>query len=724
MHYRHIWTKFFSKNEDNYGKRCYGSDYMRSIYKHLNKTMFFLITFIYMIFLIVYLFFDCYNEYNTAKKTLKFRNEYAELIINEHIDLFHIYNQIIENIIDSNGSSINERLINEFFKDNQFFSNFIIINNESIDYAFETLSYEDLDLSNVNANADSTYLSNKVIQDKYAIVHKYNENYQFIYVFSKTGQNKLRNLHFYMQEELNEDYTSHEGFSEYFKGSNYYYYRKISLLNNDYIFITEMSHRDIYNNIIKCLIISFSVSLGILIVLLLLSYTKNRQIIKKQFNNFIDILESIEEMGTYETNFFDEVNVSYYEFYLILKHIKSICLFYKNYYENIIIGIKNELIQAQEANKSKSLFLANMSHEMRTPLNSIIGYTQLTKKIGFDNKDKIEEYFNNIYNSSEILLQKVNDILDLSKIESNRFELHEKPTQITQVIQEMYDLLIIQAMEKNIDFKYTVDPKIPKYLDIDSMRLKQILINLCSNAIKFTDNGYVKLEVEIFGYTHDSILLEYTIMDTGIGVPVDKIDKLFVPFVQLHNSARVGTGLGLTISRDLIRLMGGDITVKSKEGVGTIFSFVTKFKISNQDFVENESIVDIDNNQFMEMLKGKRILVCEDNMINQIFIKEIFAVFDKKDIDIANDGIKAVNLCKDKIYHLVLMDIQMPEMNGIEATKIIKTLINYKNVPIIALTANAFADQIKEYFSIGMDDYLAKPIDINQFKKILVKHLS
>ncbi len=516
-----------------------------------------------------------------------------------------------------------------------------------------------------------------------------------------------------------------KGFTPFFENKNFSYYEKVELLGEDYYFITQISRQDIIKEVISSLIIPLGVSLFILAILFVLSYIKVIQVIKKPFEKFLYEVECLEDKDLSYLSSINESQADYVEFSRIIKDFKKICVYNKNNYENIIQSIKNELVKAQEGNKSKTIFLANMSHEMRTPLNSIIGYTQLTKKIGFVNQKKVEEYFNSIQNSSEILLQKVNDILDLSKIESNQFELHEKPTQLTQIIKEIYNLLTIQAEKKNIEFTYYVDPQIPKYLDIDSTRLKQVIINLCSNAIKFTDEGNVKLQVEVFGYTSDAVILEYTIIDTGIGIPKEQMDNIFIPFVQIdnQNNLQIGTGLGLTIARDLIRLMGGDINVTSKENIGSIFSFITKFRISTQKMEETENIEEITHELFAEKIQDKRILVCEDNLINQIFMKEIFSVFNKKDIDIASDGIEAVDMCKDKKYDLIIMDIQMPKLSGIEATKIIRSLVSYQDIPIIALTANVFSDQINEYLMIGMNDYLPKPVDIKQFKIVLVKYI-
>ncbi|QVK18899.1 response regulator [Mycoplasmatota bacterium] len=725
---------------------------MRSIHKHLNRTMFIQIVIIYTVFLISFFIINCFNELDNAKRKLQQQNQVAQNIIDKHIDHFSSYNTQVHELIGFKLSVVipgkntpfltetDEQLLDIFFKENHYFNNFLIVNSqEKLEYAYiKDTSIENYNfdiLNNLNLQ-NQNILTNQLDKNYLTIINKYNSNEYFIYFISQGSMDDLLDNQFIIQgvSENNLIHISNNvdipenkeaGFTPFFKGECFNYYNKVDYFNQSYYFITQMSQNEVFNNVISSSIIPIVISLVTLVILFFLYYFKSIQIIRKPYERFIYEVESLEDKDHNYISSINESQADYMEFAAILVEFKKIFSYNKKNYENIIQGMKNDLKQAQESNKSKSLFLANMSHEMRTPLNSIIGYAQLTKKIGFNNQKKVEEYFDCINNSSDILLQKVNDILDLSKIESKQFELHEKPTQIVQVIKEMYDLLSIQAEKKNIEFTYSIDPQIPHYLEIDSTRLKQILINLCSNAIKFTNKGSVKLEVEAFGYTNDSILLDYIITDTGVGIPKDKIDTIFIPFVQVdnHNSKQIGTGLGLTIARDLIRLMGGDINVTSKENVGSIFSFITKFKISNQEKTNITSIVDVDNEEFIEKIRDKRILVAEDNLINQIFMKEIFSVFNKKDIDIASDGQEAVNMCRDGEYDLILMDIQMPNMNGIKATKIIKSMSRYKDIPIIALTANAFSEQIDEYLFIGMKDYLPKPVDIKRFKSVIVNNI-
>jgi len=517
--------------------------------------MFFLIVSIYTVFLFSFFIINFYNEYDQAKDILKNENESAQNLINIHIEAFTYYNNQIDDLIAINMNSFllaeepfveetNKELISILFRDNRYFDNLLIINvSEEIEYAYQTISIDILNLNLLNEvnSTNRSILTNQLHPNYYTIIYQYNPDIYFIYYYCQEAMNTLTGNHFfiqdtqenqliYSQQQIDIPESGKEGFTNFFQGNHFSYYLKVNVFDDSYYYVTQISQKEIFNAVIASSVIPFIVSLLILAFLFFLSYLKIVQIIKKPYERFIFEVESLEEKDFNYLASLNELQTDYVEFSLILKEFKKICLYNKNNYENIIQGIKNELTNAQEGNKSKSLFLANMSHEMRTPLNSIIGYTQLTKKIGFVNQEKVEEYFSCIHNSSEILLQKINDILDLSKIESKQFELHEKPTQIVQVIKDMYDLLSIQAEKKNVDFTFYIDPQIPQYLDIDNTRLKQVLINLCANAIKFTDEGCVKLEVDVFGYTNDSVLLEYIVTDTGIGIPKNKIDNIFYSF--------------------------------------------------------------------------------------------------------------------------------------------------------------------------------------------------
>jgi signal transduction histidine kinase/CheY-like chemotaxis protein len=441
-------------------------------------------------------------------------------------------------------------------------------------------------------------------------------------------------------------------------------------------------------------------------------------------SNFIpiqDLVSDFKEFSELELDHFnDKAHVRYdvEEFNELYEYFKQFCQYNKINYDSLIKSLQLKLEAAEESSQSKSVYLANMSHEMRTPLNSIIGYAQLIEKIGYDDVNKVKAYVDHIHNSSNILLQKINDILDLAKIEANLFEMIKEPVQIRRVVKEVYDLLVLSANKKGINFFYRIDPQIPNYLLFDETRFKQILINLCSNAIKFTQEGYVKLDIELFGFINDSIVLDYKITDTGIGISNDHQDKIFLPFVQVGNKTHQGTGLGLTITKDLIKLMGGEINVTSKLGVGTIFSFTTIFEVVDVT-VKDEQDDERTDEEILELIKDLKILVVEDNPINQLLITEVFHVFGKDDIDLADDGLEGINRCKETQYDMIFMDIQMPNCDGVEATQILRSWDSYRDTPIIALTANAFSEQVNEYLSLGMTDYLKKPLDIKSLKKVI-----
>ena len=245
---------------------------------------------------------------------------------------------------------------------------------------------------------------------------------------------------------------------------------------------------------------------------------------------------------------------------------------------------------------------------------------------------------------------------------------------------------------------------------IDPTRFKQILINLCSNAIKFTNAGHIKLEIELFGHINNAVILEYRVSDTGEGINKEELNKILVPFVQVGSQVKghEGTGLGLTITRDLIKLMGGEVQVTSHKNVGTTFTFTTIFKVAEGD-CEVETM-DYPDEQIAEIIKERKILIVEDNPINQMLIAE--------------DGLEAIEMCEKNQYDIIFMDIQMPRCDGVEATLKLREMTVYNQVPIVALTANAFSEQVNQYLSLGMNDYLQKPLDIVRLKQVLVNYLA
>ena len=366
---------------------------------------------------------------------------------------------------------------------------------------------------------------------------------------------------------------------------------------------------------------------------------------------------------------------------------------------------KKHIEEIEKLSKIKSEFLANMSHEIRTPLNAILGFIKIMKE---EDDGKFEKYLNIIDSSSQTLLTIINDILDLSKIESGKMKI-EKINFSSEELYHTIELFEEKADEKNIDYKVKFI-NIPEYLYSDVHRLKQILSNLISNAIKFTPENK-KIEI-VLEYNDNKLYVN--VKDEGIGIPQDKLENIFKPFSQADNSTTRkygGTGLGLTISHKLVEMLGGELKVKSKVGKGSEFYFTIPIKKGKK--LETK----ISNNH--NIPKGIQLLIVEDNIANQMFMK---VILNKLNInfDIANNGLEAIDKYKSNKYDLILMDVNMPIMNGIEATKEIRK--TDKNIPIIALTASALEGDKEKFLNAGMNDYLSKPLDIEKLKVVLEKY--
>lgn len=362
--------------------------------------------------------------------------------------------------------------------------------------------------------------------------------------------------------------------------------------------------------------------------------------------------------------------------------------------------------QALQLSKAKEMFLSVMSHEIRTPLNAVIGLTNILLE-----EEKLEhqlQTLNLLKFSSDNLLNLINDILDFSKIEVGKMELEKKRLNVKELIKDIADSLSFKVNEKGIAIKYFVANDVPELVRGDKTRLYQILINLINNAIKFTEQGYVKISVRLKSIEEHHTFLHFEVEDTGIGIPEDKFDYVFESFTQAaSNTARKygGTGLGLSITKKLIELYGGQISLSSKLGEGTIFYFDLKF----DNFKDSEKqIIEQNTNQKLEM-KAK-VLVVDDNEINRILAKKVLSKYEIECFT-AEGGIEAIERLKEKDIDVVLMDIHMPDMTGYEVVEKLRAIEEeyYKNLPIIALTASIMHDDIETIYAHGMNDFQLKP---------------
>ena len=361
--------------------------------------------------------------------------------------------------------------------------------------------------------------------------------------------------------------------------------------------------------------------------------------------------------------------------------------------------------KAENAVKVKQQFLSNMSHEIRTPMNAIIGFTKVILKTNLTEKQK--EYLTAIKTSGDTLIVLINDILDLAKIEAGKMNFEFIPFKIASSLSTMLHLFEPKIEEKNLKLIKIYDEKIPEVLVGDSVRLNQIILNLVSNAVKFTTKGEITVSVKLLSETTESVKLEFAVIDSGIGIAANKMDHIFDSFQQAASeTSRLygGTGLGLSIVKQLVEAKGGSLTVKSELDKGSNFTFILDFKKTN-------AVEEIDNN-ILELdpdVKNIKVLVVEDIALNQLLMKTLLDDFGF-DHDIASNGQIAIEKLKNKIYDIILMDLQMPIMNGFEATEYIRNTMNSK-IPIIALTADVTPVDIAKCDVAGMNDYVAKPVD-------------
>lgn len=360
---------------------------------------------------------------------------------------------------------------------------------------------------------------------------------------------------------------------------------------------------------------------------------------------------------------------------------------------------------AEYAVKAKQQFLSNMSHEIRTPMNAIIGFTKVVLKTELSAKQK--EYLMAIKMSGDALIVLINDILDLAKVDAGKMSFEETPFKMALSISAMLHLFEQKIQEKNLVLVKEYDNRIPTVLVGDAVRLHQIILNLVSNAVKFTSSGTITVSVSLLTEEEDKVTIQFSVTDTGIGIPDNKIEKIFENFQQASSgTSRLygGTGLGLAIVKQLVEAQGGTIKVISTIDKGSTFSFELSFRKTQSAAQDEPEIMEVD-----KRIKDIRVLVVEDMALNQLLMKTLLDDFGFER-DIASNGKIAIEKMTTEKYDIILMDLQMPEMNGFEATEYIRNQL-HSSIPIIALTADVTTVDLAKCRAVGMNDYIAKPVD-------------
>jgi len=452
-----------------------------------------------------------------------------------------------------------------------------------------------------------------------------------------------------------------------------------------------------------------------------LSYVQAVRHIKKAYNEGKCVFEWMHQLldGTPIPAEITLVRTSYGGNYVVASYMRDLRE-HKKMMRDIRAGaaeLEAALEKAQAANRAKSNFLSNMSHEMRTPMNAIIGMTSIGKSA--PDIEKKNYAFEKIENASTHLLGVINDVLDMSKIEAGKFDLSCDEFNFEKLLQKTINVVNFRVDEKHQNLTVNTDKRIPVNLNGDDQRLAQVITNLLSNAVKFTpENGSIYLDARLLKEENGLCTIQIDVKDSGIGISDEQQSRLFSSFEQAESSTSRkfgGTGLGLAISKHIVELMGGKIWLDSKPGVGSIFSFTVLLKRGKiEENVESQTHKP-DSGQPVSF-KGRRILLAEDVEINREIVLALLEPTEIE-IDCAANGKEAVKMFsrKPKGYDLVFMDMQMPEMDGLEATHQIRSIEGHRNgVPIIAMTANVFKEDIEKCLAVGMNDHIGKPLDFNE----------